>query len=131
MLSSMSGTTLVTIAVLSVWASVLGWLYRRFSRAGARRPDALAAAAALAIGTMLLAIPGALHTLVIGVSAVRHHRAYDGRLAWLFVIGLVVIYAGVSTIATAGGSVAACAKRSRAPPGPRSSCSPSSSSSRQ
>jgi hypothetical protein len=72
---AMSGATHITVAVLTLWACTVA----------------------------VLAIPGALHTLVIAVAAVRTGRAYDARLAWLLTIGGILVYTGIANLAAARG----------------------------
>ncbi|MGH7468857.1 MAG: hypothetical protein ACRENP_12945 [Longimicrobiales bacterium] len=89
--------TLLTIASLSLWVLMLGFLYRRFKKSGTEGSYALLAAIAITLG-LLLAIPGLLHTMAVVGSALRNNKAYDLRLVWLITLGLLLMHAGLVNV---------------------------------
>jgi hypothetical protein len=86
--------TVLTYAACTV---VVLALYCFFRRHGTKAFPAFLASSAIALG-LLACLPGSLHTIAVIGSAVRNHKPYDLRLAWLLTTGVILIHFGVSNI---------------------------------
>lgn len=93
----LSSEDVIAAVVLSAFALVLVALYRWFRPRAVDRSCALLAATAVALG-LLMAIPGLLHTVAVVGTAVKQHKPYDLRLAWLITIGLILMHSGAVNV---------------------------------